>query len=64
MILMKSTQKFPEISLTFDIFHFDISGKYFILEQSINKLDIFIIWFVFHFDISGKDSNEEHPKIF
>ena len=47
-------------SLTLEVFHFDISGKYFKLVQLLNIESIFLTLEVFHFDISGNDINDSH----
>ena len=45
--------------ITFDVFHFDISGKDNNNEHPLNIYSILIISDVFHFDISDKDNNDE-----
>ena len=49
-----------EISVTLEIFHFDISGIEIKLIQSSNKLFIKIIFDVFNFDKLDKDIKEPH----
>ena len=50
---------FLKISLL--VFHFEISGKYDILEKA-NIKSILTTLFVFHLEISGSEDNEEHLK--
>ena len=47
------------MSLTFFIFHSDISGSCFKFEQLQNKYFILVNSLVFHLDISGIDTNDE-----
>ena len=48
------------MSLTFDIFHFDISGNDSKEEHLQNILEISLAFDIFHFDISGNNFNDEH----
>jgi hypothetical protein len=45
--------------MTLDIFHLDISGKFFNDEHPENILDIFLTLVVSHLDISGKLNKDE-----
>ena len=50
----------PEILLTLDIFHFEISGKYFKDVHFLNNNSNDSILLVSHLEISGNDSNDKH----
>ena len=48
------------IFVTFEVFHFEISGNDDKDEHPENILPKLFTLFVFHFDKSGKDSSDEH----
>ena len=47
------------IMVTFEIFHFEISGIETKDVQLLNKEFIFVIFEVFHFDISGNEFKDK-----
>ena len=61
-LLKKNTPKIILcLSITFDVFHFEISGNDINEEHPLNKLHISVTLEVFHFEMSGNDINDEHP---
>ena len=49
------------IKITFEVFHFEISGNDANEFHPANIADIFVTFEIFHFEISGNDANELHP---
>ena len=59
IIIDKHSENIPIISITFFVFHFDISGNDFNDEHLLNNKCILVIFLVSHFDMSGNNLTNE-----